>query len=73
MSFQRFKIMNTCTNTIESLRNAVWDSSAIDTRLDDGSVNIDMIDAMEYAFIPHASILNSKLNISPKLGRMNII
>ena len=73
MSFQRFKIMNTCTNTIEALRNAVWDSSAIDTRLDDGSVNIDMIDAMEYAFIPHASILNSKLNIIPKLKRMNII
>lgn len=51
MGSGRFKIMNTCKNTIQSLSTAVWDEKkpVDDVRLDDGTINIDVLDAMEYA------------------------
>lgn len=51
MSKNRFKISSTCTNVITALQNAVWDSKSLaDKRLDDGSVNVDSLDALEYSF-----------------------
>lgn len=52
MGTDRFKIMRTCTATIDALRSAVWDlkKPVADVRLDDGSTNIDSLDALEYAY-----------------------
>lgn len=45
----RFKIMSCCKNTISAFENAVWEKGGTDRRLDDGSVNIDSLDAQEYS------------------------
>lgn len=47
----RHKIMKDCQKTIEAFESAVWDSKYItkDVRLDDGSYNVDSLDAQEYA------------------------
>lgn len=47
----RFFVMRDCRNTIDALMNAVWDRGKVtqDVRLDDGTTNIDSLDAMEYA------------------------
>lgn len=52
MAAGRFKINRECKNTIEALTSAVWDSKHLteDVRLDNGTTNIDSLDAMEYAF-----------------------
>jgi len=50
-------IMHDCTKTIEAVENAIWDSKKNDERLDDGSTNIDSLDAMEYAVERDASQL----------------
>jgi hypothetical protein len=54
MSLNRFKIMSHCENLIGALTEAVWDEKSItDKRLDDGKLNIDSLDAMEYAIEPY--------------------
>lgn len=52
MGADRFRINPGCRHTIEALRSACWDSKhpTEDVRLDDGTVNVDSLDAMEYAF-----------------------
>ena len=52
MGMDRFHIMAHCKHTIEALATAVWDSKNLvkDVRLDNGTTNIDSLDAMEYAF-----------------------
>lgn len=52
MASGRFGIVNTCAHTIDALHSAVWDGRhpTQDVRLDDGSTNIDSLDAMEYAY-----------------------
>ena len=52
MGAGRFFVNNACENTIDALKCAVWDSKkeTEDVRLDNGSTNIDSLDAMEYAF-----------------------
>lgn len=52
MASGRFGIMRTCTNTIDAIESAVWDGRypTQDVRLDDGTTNVDSLDAMEYAF-----------------------
>ena len=52
MGAGRYYINRTCTTTIEALKTAVWDSkhNTEDVRLDDGTTNIDNLDAMEYSF-----------------------
>lgn len=52
MGAGRFYINRTCTETIDALRTAVWDSKKLteDVRLDDGTTNIDSLDALEYCF-----------------------
>lgn len=52
-SQHRFFILSNCTETIDAYTNAVWDEKHQDVRLDDGSTNIDSIDATEYSQEPY--------------------
>ncbi len=45
----RYKIARHCVHTIEAFKTALWQGGAIDRRLDDGSTNIDSLDAQEYS------------------------
>ena len=47
----RFFVMDHCKHTIDALQSAVWDSKVLtkDVRLDNGSYNVDSLDAMEYS------------------------
>lgn len=49
----RYKIMAHCEKTIEAFSTAVWKPKSDDERLDDGSVNIDNLDAQEYSTEPY--------------------
>ncbi len=50
MSRGEYFIMRHCKNTIEALEGAVWDTkSGVDIRLDNGEINVDSLDALEYA------------------------
>lgn len=51
MGSGRFYVARHCVATIDALKNAVWDGKHVteDVRLDDGSVNVDNLDALEYA------------------------
>lgn len=54
----RAHIMRRCKHTIEAFENAVWDPRKTgDERLDDGTTNIDSLDAAEYAIERDASQL----------------
>lgn len=46
---QRYFIISNCTETIDAFTDAVWDEKKEDMRLDDGSTNIDSLDAQEYS------------------------
>jgi len=59
---ERFKIHKGCTETIEALSSAVWEENKDDIRLDNGCVNIDVLDAMEYAFSNYMQSLNNSFN-----------
>ena len=52
MGSRRLYVNRTCKWTIDALKNAVWDGKkpTEDVRLDNGSTNIDSLDALEYAF-----------------------
>lgn len=53
MAQRRFKIMRHCKATIAALQEAVYDADKQkDTRLDDGTTNIDSLDSMEYSTEP---------------------
>lgn len=54
MAQGRFKICRQCANTIQALKQAVYDEKKPmeDIRLDDGSTNIDSLDSMEYSTEP---------------------
>ena len=46
----RYKIMSQCKHTIEASQTAIWKpNTATEIRLDDGSINIDSLDAQEYS------------------------
>lgn len=51
MAQGRYKIHESCINTKEALESAVYDEKKLteDKRLDDGLMNIDSLDAMEYS------------------------
>lgn len=55
MSQHRFWILNNGeTETVKSaLYEAIWDKDKVDTRLDDGTSDIDTLDAMEYSAEKH--------------------
>ena len=52
MGAGRFLVHPDCKETIDALKSALWDSKAVteDIRLDNGTTNIDSLDAMEYSF-----------------------
>lgn len=53
MSSDRFKISERCRATIKALQEALYKQDALkDIRLDDGTVNVDSLDSMEYAIEP---------------------
>ena len=52
MGADRFKVMNHCVRTIDAYETAVFDPKALvsDVRLDNGTSNVDTLDATEYAY-----------------------
>lgn len=52
MGAGRFYVNNACKWTIDALKNAIWDARkpTEDIRLDNGTTNIDSLDALEYAY-----------------------
>lgn len=52
MGSGRFFVNRTCVETIDALKSALWDSKHVteDVRLDDGTTNVDSLDALEYSF-----------------------
>lgn len=52
MALGRYKILRKCKNLILALQTAVWDEKKIDERLDDGTTDIDSLDAFEYSVFP---------------------
>lgn len=59
MGARRFYVNRACEWTIDALKNAVWDSKKLteDVRLDNGSTNVDSLDALEYCFERDIQIL----------------
>lgn len=54
MATGRFFVVKNCKHLIEAFSDAVWDGKKLDdTRLDDGSINIDSLDAFEYSIEPY--------------------
>lgn len=51
ISQNRFSVSPECTHLISALKNAVWNEKSIakDERLDDGTTDIDSLDALEYS------------------------
>ena len=49
MGIGAYKIHKRCKHTIEAYNTAIWDPKHPDERLDDGTTNIDSIDAQEYS------------------------
>lgn len=53
LNLYKYRILETCTITYEAFENAVWsdkvDSKGKDVRLDNGTLNIDTLDAQEYS------------------------
>ena len=51
MGCGRFFVLANCKHTIDALKSAIWDEKKLteDVRLDNGTTNIDSLDAMEYA------------------------
>lgn len=46
----RYKIVSCCKHTIEAFQTAIWTpDTTVEKRLDDGSINIDSLDAQEYS------------------------
>ena len=52
ISAGRFFVLDECPHTIEAIGGALWGSRNLrkNTRLDNGTTNIDSLDALEYAF-----------------------
>lgn len=45
----RLKVIDRCEHIIGAFNNAIWEDGKIDTRLDNGTVEVDYLDAFEYA------------------------
>ncbi len=58
MGTHRFQISPRCKNLKNALLLAVWDDKHEDTRLDNGTSDIDSLDAFEYSFYTFSKILN---------------
>jgi len=55
----RIKVCKHCRHMIEAFRDAVYDDKHEDERLDDGTSDIDSLDAFEYAIEPHFTALEA--------------
>ena len=55
MAGGRYQLSRDCPRTRDALQTAVWDGrrQIEDVRLDDGTTNIDSLDALEYAYEPY--------------------
>lgn len=54
MSQGRYKVHKGCKHLISALSSAVWDEKQLtDTRLDNGVLNVDSLDALEYSSEPY--------------------
>ncbi len=61
ISQNRFCILKNCVHTKDALCQAVWDSDAqSDVRLDNGLLNVDSLDALEYAAEPYMKEMISR-------------
>lgn len=69
----RFFVHVDCKETIEALSNAVWEEDKEDVRLDNGTVNIDVLDAMEYAFSSSMNGLINSFNHVKKVDNMPVL
>lgn len=52
MAERRLFVLKTCPNMIKAFQEALWSDKQPDTRLDDGTTDIDSLDAFEYALFP---------------------
>lgn len=59
MAQNRFKVSKNASTVKNALCEAVWDKKHEDTRLDDGSTDIDTIDGLEYSIEPLMRDLSS--------------
>ena len=50
ISADKFKVLRHCKNVINAISTAQWDEKNPDERLDDGTSDIDTMDALEYCF-----------------------
>ena len=71
MGSDRYRIMRRCKHTIEALQTAVWDGKSMtkDIRLDDGTYNIDSLDALEYSTERH---MNTIIRLGVSDGRTSM-
>ncbi len=53
----RYYIISDCKETIQAFENAVWEEDKEDIRLDDGTTNIDSLDAQEYSSEPYMNVM----------------
>ena len=53
MSQGRYHYTSDCKELADAFCNAVWEEDKIDVRLDDGSTDIDSLDAFEYSIYPY--------------------
>lgn len=54
-----FYVKNECETLVDALQTAVWDEKKFkDERLDDGTSDIDTLDAFEYSFEKYIKVLN---------------
>lgn len=53
----RYFIISDCQETIDAFTDAVWNDKEEDVRLDDGTSNIDSLDAQEYSSEPYQNIM----------------
>lgn len=63
-----FFIHESCKETVEALANAVWEENKEDVRLDNGTVNIDVLDAMECALSSSINYLANSFTCPNKDG-----
>ena len=69
MAGGRYRILKGCERTREALLDALWDGryTTEDVRLDNGTTNIDSLDALEYSFEP---FMEDMLGLGAARGRL---
>lgn len=66
----RYKILRSCKNTQSAYMNAIWDEKKMeDERLDDGTINIDSLDAQEYSTEAYQKIMIDVYFEKPQNGK----